>query len=305
MLSSCRHASAAFLVAVSAVLPLHATPDQDYLLVYTALNDSESLERAGDFDKALVGFEDCYNRLWDLHVAHPRWEEVLVTSRLQDCRAKIVELTHKDSNASESSILHYPLHPAPPPSTTNYPWKNNILSTVFWIGEDKQPSSSWDPHWIADNGGADHQFEMSGYASDEHASTTNPFYVALPFNDLAHPDLAAKWLPAGWRPTEPGGPVCKDRWVEIKGRSGRCCFAQWEDVGPVDGNDAAYVFGPAKPKTERGLNVSPAVAKYLGFESASMVSWRFVDDADVTPGMWLRYDEQALLFRAILEAKKK
>ncbi len=191
----------------------------------------------------------------------------------------------------------------------------SILTTVFWIGEGSTPLSgatnkvsAWDMSWVHNNGGADDQNEMSGYASAGHASTLNPFYVALPFNDLAYPDKSSRWLPSGWyKGTRHGDKplsACKDRWVEIKSRSGRVCFAQWEDVGPVVTDDAEYVFGGAPPSAMqgRGLDVSPAVAKYLGFESAAYTSWRFVDDGDVAPGMWLRYDEQALLFRAIKES---
>jgi hypothetical protein len=196
--------------------------------------------------------------------------------------------------------------------TQTYPWKSSIVTTVFWIGEGATPisaatnvQSAWDMNWVHNNGGSDDQYDMSGYASAEHASTLNPFYVALPFNDLAYPDKTERWLPANWSkpPRRDGKPVsaCQGRWVEIKSRSGRVCFAQWEDVGPIVTDDAEYVFGPERPSASRGLDVSPAVSKYLGFDSSAITSWRFVDDEDVQPGMWLRYDEQALLFRALKE----
>jgi hypothetical protein len=213
------------------------------------------------------------------------------------------------------ALINFPFKDYPQQKRTRtYPWKMGIVTTVFWIGEGSTPLSgatnrvsAWDMNWVHNNGGADDQNDMSGYASREHASTLNPFYVALPFNDLAYPDKTARWLPAGWyKPYHHGEkPVsaCKDRWVEIKNRAGRYCFAQWEDVGPVVTDDAEYVFGSEPPSAiqGRGLDVSPAVAKYLGIESTARTSWRFVDDGDVLPGMWLRYDEQALLFRAIRE----
>jgi hypothetical protein len=132
----------------------------------------------------------------------------------------------------------------------------------------------------------------------------NPFYVALPFNDLAYPELARKWTPVGWfREPRNDKPVsaCKDRWIEIKNQAGRICYAQWEDVGPSFADDASYVFGPdtVRPQAKMGLDVSPAVAKYLGVNNSGMTSWRFVDDADVQPGMWLRYDEPEILIRAM------
>jgi hypothetical protein len=51
--------------------------------------------------------------------------------------------------------------------------------------------------------------------------------------------------------------------------------------------------------------VSPAVAKYLGIDSTAITSWRFVDDDDVQPGMWLRYNEQAILFQALKDQARR
>ena len=199
-----------------------------------------------------------------------------------------------------------------PSKTRTYPWKRRIVTTVFWIGEGATPissmtnkSSAWDINWVHDNGGADDQYDMSGYGSGSHASLVNPFYVALPFNDLAYPEKTQRWLPDGWyRPPHHGEKQmssCQGRWVEIKNAAGRLCFAQWEDVGPLVTDDAEYVFGSAPPSAPRGLDVSPAVAKFLGFDSTAYCSWRFVDDDDVPPGLWLRYNEQAVLFQALKE----
>jgi hypothetical protein len=203
------------------------------------------------------------------------------------------------------------------PHTRTYPWKTGIITTVFWIGEGSTTISSmdnhasaWDMNWIHHNGGTDDPEEMSrmsGYSSLTHASTLNPFYIALPFNDLAYPEKAERWLPPGWYKPQRRGekPVsaCQGRWVEIKNRRGLVCYAQWEDVGPLVSDHAEYVFGDERPDTltRAGLDVSPAVAKYLGIDSTAITSWRFVDDGDVQPGMWLRYDEQAILFRALKE----
>jgi hypothetical protein len=205
--------------------------------------------------------------------------------------------------------------PAAPRATHTYPWKSRIVTTVFWIGEGSTPlsgmtnkMSAWDMNWVHDNGGADDQYDLNGYASGSHASLINPFYVALPFNDLAYPDKTERWLPPGWyKPTHHGDkPVsaCQGRWIEIKNSAGRTCFAQWEDVGPINTDDAEYVFGPYRPSATRGLDVSPAVAKYLGIDSTAITSWRFVDDDDVQPGMWLRYNEEAILFQALKEQSR-
>lgn len=201
----------------------------------------------------------------------------------------------------------------------NYPWKTNIITTVFWIGEGGSTisstdnvKSSWDEEWVSSNGGADSPIHRNGYASAFHAATLNPFYIALPFNDLAFPDKAKKWLPAGWhRPPRDGKQVsaCKDRWVEIKAEdgSGHTCYAQWEDVGPLRYDHAEYVFGSERPDTytRAGLDVSPAVAQYLNINSdkKAMTRWRFVDAEDVPPGAWLKYEEEHVLYQAFRDMK--
>lgn len=199
-----------------------------------------------------------------------------------------------------------------------YPWKTGIITTEFWIGEGSTPvssttnvQSSWDEDWLPNNHGSDSPYNRNGYASGSHASTLNPFYIALPFNDLAFPDKAREWLPAGWyRRPKDGKQVsaCKDRWVWIKNAQGRSCFAQWEDVGPLRYDHAEYVFGSERPiglgDDHAGLDVSPAVAQYLGIDGKNRItSWRFVDDEDVRPGPWLLLDEQAVLYTALHQLK--
>ena len=204
-------------------------------------------------------------------------------------------------------------------SKNNYPWKTNIYTTMFYIGEGASSisstdnkASSFDENWVSSNRGTDNPYDRNGYASGSHASTVNPFYVALPFNDLAFPDKAREWLPAGWhRPPKDGKQVsaCKDRWVEIKTEdgSGHICYAQWEDVGPLRYDHAEYVFGPERPDTytRAGLDVSPAVAQYLGIDQDKRATtrWRFVDDEDVPPGAWLKYEEQAVIYEALHSLK--
>ena len=198
----------------------------------------------------------------------------------------------------------------------NYPWKMGIYTTIFWIGEGGTTISStdnvesaWDQDWRSNNGGSDTPNDREGYMPANHAARMNPFYVALPFNDLAFPDKARRWLPAGWtRPPKDGKQVsaCKDRWVEIKNEQGETCYAQWEDVGPLRYDHAEYVFGDERPDTltHAGLDVSPAVADYLNINGKNcMTRWRFVDDADVPPGYWLKYDEEALIFKAMHDIK--
>ena len=206
----------------------------------------------------------------------------------------------------------------PKRNKTAYPWRSGIITTTFWIGEGSTPissttnvQSSWDEEWLSRNHGSDSPNDRNGYAAGSHASTLNPFYIALPFNDLAFPDKAHRWLPGGWyrRPVD-GKQVsaCKDRWVEIKNGKGDVCYAQWEDVGPLNYSDAEYVFGGERPTglgdNHAGLDVSPAVAEYLNITDRNrLTSWRFVDAEDVRPGAWLKLDEQAVLYTALHQFK--
>lgn len=221
----------------------------------------------------------------------------------------------KYASSTDNPSLTSSVHKGP---KNIYPWKTNIITTIFWIGEGSTPISSttneasaWDEDWRSSNSGSDSPNDRDGYASGRHAATVNPFYIALPFNDLAFPDKANRWLPAGWsRPSRNGKQVsaCKDRWVEIKVEdgTGRTCYAQWEDVGPLRYDHAEYVFGSQRPDTytRAGLDVSPAVAQYLNVnEKNRLTRWRFVDDEDVPPGVWLKYDEQAVLYKALHELK--
>jgi hypothetical protein len=330
---------------------------QRYLDIYLQINQAEQLQRHNDDKGALATFQDCYQRLLAIRATDPYWESCLVDHRLNDARAKIVELgpkvypqatapaqlapavvpaTNLPANlppavqAFQEALPRLEAEQASPPMApqvksffdenppqeavgrrfnNSYPWKNNITATKFWIGESGAAASAWDPHWAHDNGGADNPLERSGYATGQHASSLNPFYVALPFNDLTHPDLAQKWLPRGWqREPKDGKPIssCKDRWIEIKNGRGDDCFAQWEDVGPRATDEAAYVFGNEGPGQDNppGLCISPAVADYLRLtgDATTPVSWRFVDDQNVRPGAWLKLDEQAVIYRALHHA---
>lgn len=130
----------------------------------------------------------------------------------------------------------------------------------------------------------------------------NPFYVDLPFDDLNNAaarkqrDQVVPWA------NDPGvkGSVSylKNRWVEIIGASGRSCFAQNEDAGPGQYNDARYVFGTddARPLSKQyngaGMDASPAVNGCAGFKDLDgdqdRIKWRWVDPANVPDGPWKR-----------------
>lgn len=195
-----------------------------------------------------------------------------------------------------------------PTSGPIYPWKTDIKATVFWIGERptlKNPvpncKSSWDISWKWNFGGYDDPSgkNRTGFRPRSFVPRLNPFYVALPYNDVAshnrHKSEAREVIPWFEKAyTGPGKSVCKGRWVAIQLRD-RVCYAQWEDCGPFVTDDWPYVFGQARPKTKgnggAGIDLSPAVRDFLGMGSSAVVNWRFVEVNEVPAGPWRRWGE--------------
>ena len=126
----------------------------------------------------------------------------------------------------------------------------------------------------------------------------NPFYCALPYNDVAHGQFKPEapvvipWFKQVH--TELGQSVCKGRWVGIR-KGDRICYAQWEDCGPYRTDHFQYVFQNERPTPNAshgaGLSVSPAVRDYLGLARTDVADWRFAEVSDVPPGPWRNYGE--------------
>ncbi len=188
-----------------------------------------------------------------------------------------------------------------------YPWKQKIVTTVFWIGENPTPnnpvpnhSSSWDQAWAKNYGGYDdpNPAHRSDYIPASFTPRQNPFYCALPYNDKmreGHRPEAPKvipWFKEAYK--GPGVSVCKDRWIAIR-KGSRTVYAQWEDAGPFRSDHWQYVFGNERPKPNlnqgAGLDVSPAVRDYLGLEDTDVTDWKFVDFKDVPPGPWAKHGD--------------
>ena len=188
-----------------------------------------------------------------------------------------------------------------------YPWKLNIVTTIFWIGErptvnNPVPNdrSSWDKYWTANYGGYDNPEASArrNYIPINFVPRQNPFYVALPYNDVTHgqfkPEapLVIPWFRQAY--TEPGRSVCKDRWLAIR-KGNRICYAQWEDCGPFRTDHFQYVFQNERPKPNlnhgAGLDVSPAVRDYLGLRPIDVTDWQFVEVRDVPAGPWRSYGD--------------
>jgi hypothetical protein len=192
-------------------------------------------------------------------------------------------------------------------STSRYPWKLNIITTTFWIGE--QPTqnnpvpntkSSWDTNWVGNYGGYDNPDPSTrrNFIPVAFTPRQNPFYVALPYNDVTRgrfkPEapLVIPWFKQAF--TEQGKSVCKGRWLAIRYKN-RIAYAQWEDCGPFRTDHFQYVFGNERPKPNlnkgAGLDVSPAVRDYLGMASSDVTDWQFVEVRDVPPGPWRTFGD--------------
>ena len=199
------------------------------------------------------------------------------------------------------------LKSAPLAPDERYPWKRNIVTTVFWIGE--QPSgnnsipnrsSSWDKDWARSYGGFDdpNPARRRDYIPAKFTPRQNPFYCALPYNDKAstgHRPEAVRVIPWFQEAYQgPGVSVCKGRWVAIS-NGNRTAYAQWEDAGPFRTDHWQYVFGSERPKPNlnkgAGLDVSPAVRDYLGLRETDVTDWRFIDFKDVPRGPWSKHGE--------------
>lgn len=218
-------------------------------------------------------------------------------------------LPGSSTNASTTPSLPKVFAPTRPRTRyTRYPWKRDIVATVFWIGEKPTPNnptpnnkSAWDREWEKNFGGYDDPDaeDRDGYRPKDFVPGQNPFYIALPYNDLqtggGTKTSARHVVPWFDREFErPGKTIIKGRWVAIR-RGSEVCYAQWEDVGPFETDDWQYIFGEEAPKTKgnggAGIDVSPAVRDHLGMSTRGVCDWRFVDEEEVPEGPWKLWGE--------------
>ena len=206
---------------------------------------------------------------------------------------------------------------APRPAR-QYPWKTNIVTTLFWIGEPPgghnlvpNCTSAWDKQWTKSYGGFDdpNPAHRSQYIAVKFTPRQNPFYCALPYNDKAHtghrPEAprVVPWFKEAYQ--DPAVSTCKDRWVAIR-KGNRIAYAQWEDAGPFRTDHWQYVFGDERPKPSlnggAGLDVSPAVRDCLGLKETDITDWRFVEFSEVPRGPWSRLGENNTF---VIKSRKK
>ncbi|MGH7984237.1 MAG: hypothetical protein ACREFF_14015 [Candidatus Udaeobacter sp.] len=228
-------------------------------------------------------------------------------SKAEPTKTKFSKKSQKsgeDRSFDVSSIAFTPgqLVKDQPEPGERFPWKKEIVTTIFWIGEKPAPNnpvpnrvSSWDNDWTKNYGGVDdpNPANRSNYIPVKFTPRQNPFYCALPYNDKAkegHRPEAPRVVP--WFNEAYQGPAvstCKGRWVAIR-KGNRVAYAQWEDAGPFRTDHWQYVFGNERPKPNlnkgAGLDVSPAVRDFLGLQSTDVTDWRFVDFSEVPRGPW-------------------
>jgi hypothetical protein len=233
-------------------------------------------------------------------------------TKAEPTKSKLTKKTQKSERepiVSINSLVFAPNHvrAASPNPGENYPWKRQIVTTVFWIGEktsENNPvpnrASSWDKEWSKSYGGFDDPNPScrSEYVPVKFTPRQNPFYCALPYNDKAanghRPEASSvvPWFKDAYQ--GPGVSVCKDRWVAIR-KGNKIAYAQWEDAGPFRTDHWQYVFGKERPKPNlnrgAGLDVSPAVRDYLGLNETDVTDWQFVDFKHVPRGPWSKLGE--------------
>lgn len=182
--------------------------------------------------------------------------------------------------------------PIPPEQNLEY---KKAFTTVFWIGEGATKDSgfipnhqsAWDSLWQEHYGGIDTPDQRCGYKPCGFEPKENPFYFALPYNDLGLGGVrkASAFLIPWFQEKSHQKSVIKNAWVEVVyGR--KTCYAQWEDVGPSEMDDFDYVFGDQPPKIKAALDVSPAVRDCLNMKKNDSVFWKFVSDKEVPAGPW-------------------
>ncbi|MCK5506450.1 MAG: hypothetical protein KAJ10_14910 [Thermodesulfovibrionia bacterium] len=175
----------------------------------------------------------------------------------------------------------------------------HTITTLFWVGEEankdnnfiSNTSSAWDEGWLEHYGGIDSPLHRCGYKPCAFKPKENPFYFALPYNDLNNNGIrkeSAKLIP-WYQENIDKTSILKNRWIEIVYRE-NICYAQWEDVGPLETDDIGYVFGNSPSNNtfgvQAGLDISPAVWDCLKLNTNYFITWRFVVELEVPPGPW-------------------
>lgn len=205
------------------------------------------------------------------------------------------------SRMESQAVNPKPENPGAKPEQKNtYPLHSNITATEFWVGEPgdadngyiQNRSSTWVENWQTKFGGVDDPNHRNGYLPAGFTPNENPFYFALPYNDLddnGNQKPSAKNVPWYNAAKKNSDSILKNHWIEIQ-HGDKVAYAQWEDAGPFGEDDFDYVFGDKRPANttndNAGLDLSPATTDYLGLNGQEAVAWRFVDALEVPAGPW-------------------
>jgi hypothetical protein len=264
------------------------------------------LMRKKAFWRAAGVFLSSLASVFGVHSVHAKAPDGKDSSKsAKKLRAGQMWNTGSTASATEPGALNDPPKKRP---VRQYPWKFGIVTTTFWIGErptrnNPVPNhkSSWDANWVRNYGGTDtpnRNERTRFYTPAGFTPRQNPFYVALPYNDMTasgHKAEASQVIPWFEEAYEnPHKSVCKGRWVAIR-KGSRVCYAQWEDAGPFRTDYWQYVFGNERPKPNlnkgAGLDVSPAVRDFLGMEDTDVTDWKFVEFEEVPHGPWAQFGD--------------
>jgi len=157
--------------------------------------------------------------------------------------------------------------PTQPRNTyTRFPWRRNIVTTVFWVGE--QPTqnnptpntmSAWDRKWTSNYGGYDNPDPdaRDGYIPKAFTPGQNPFYFALPYNDISRTGTkpsaytSIPWFSKVYYRS--GRTVLKGRWITIR-RGDKVCATTHngrmsDRSKPMITNTCLVKPGPRPPRT--------------------------------------------------------
>lgn len=247
------------------------------------------------------------------------YEEELYQAEIE-LEKKVVELEKEGSSSGMANRLSHSADDSESKladileRSSDRGWREKITATIFWVGEEAckanpvhNKSSSWDVEWMKNFGGVDKPYNRHGFEPKNFEPKMNPFYVALPYNDIApktHKHKAGVPNMIWWYGKEFKSKylsVCKGKWIAIK-YNGKICYAQWEDCGPFLTNDAEYVFNGKRPKTTKngnaGIDLSPAIRDYLKLKSGEKVCWKFVEEAEIEPGPWSKWSKSRAFITA-------
>ncbi len=221
-------------------------------------------------------------------------------------------------------------------TTTGFPVHHNIIASTFWVGEGASGDndfitntvSAWDGEWGKKFGledapliSRDANFIPS---SNQYKGIENPFYCALPYNDMSNGVYDGAGVEDHTAPVDQysrklnayevvpwademsvdqwgfGNSMCKNRWIKIQvSGTDKVCYVQWQDAGPYYYNNHKYVFGTDRPANTTdapyaAIDLSPSACLYLEQQlqvwgaPSFEVDWSFVNEEDVPDGPWKR-----------------